>query len=718
MDADSSPTLISVIVPAFDAAATLAETLASIAAQRHRAIEILIVDDGSTDDTGAIARAFCAAEPRARVITRDNGGVAAARNSGIAAARGRFVAPIDADDLWHPDYLCKLVARALAAHPTPTLIYAPCRLIDQASRVVGSGLNAGVEGAAPYRMMYANLVGNGSGMLIAREAAIAAGGYDVRLRAAGCEGYEDYLLQLMLASTGPVATVGEYLVGYRQRDGAMSADQARMARSQRLARTIHAEATTLAAPPGWMARWMGGRRLLLLAGAQAGAQGDGGRVTAAVGSLARALLHDPVAAAVAVAGRARSTVLPGRRLAPPHFRDVDPTTPDGGGLLGRSTLPRWFARLQLRRLQRIAALDRGALLPAVIVAPTFVTQAASPPAVAPAVKASQPAVSVVLPVHNGARYVELSIRSILAQTFTDYEIIVGDDGSDDGTDVILDRLRREFPAIQVVRRDRKSGLSNAANFVVSHARGDLVAVAHADDLAYPERLARQVGVLAEHRDAVLVGSPAAGIDPHGVEIHPANLWRVTHPTVFAPFAHSSVMFRRAAFSDVGGYRPQADFWEDLDLYWRLAGIGKLLVLPHALTAYRYSSDSARERDDAGRVERSLQRMYDRAHAAARQGGAEPEDAEHGRLHPRVFVARSWLHVWTGQRTNVLPRLLRHGDLRWNGATAQALIFVVWATLAPRLLRHLLRTATRARNRLVRRKAPPLVPIVWRPFDPS
>ncbi|HEY0324667.1 MAG TPA: glycosyltransferase family A protein, partial [Allosphingosinicella sp.] len=96
-----------------------------------------------------------------------------------------------------------------------------------------------------------------------------------------------------------------------------------------------------------------------------------------------------------------------------------------------------------------------------------------------------PAVSVVLPVHNGRDFVETSIRSVLAQDFTDFELVVGDDGSDDGTDEVLAKLAAEDVRIRLLRRPSKSGLARSANWVISEARAPLVAIAHADDIYDP-----------------------------------------------------------------------------------------------------------------------------------------------------------------------------------------------------------------------------------------
>ena len=330
-----------------------------------------------------------------------------------------------------------------------------------------------------------------------------------------------------------------------------------------------------------------------------------------------------------------------------------------------------------------------------------------------------PEVSVVLPVHNGARFIEAAIRSIAGQSFRNFELIVGDDGSDDGTPDILRRLKNEFHALRLMRREQKSGLASAANWVASLARAELIAVAHADDLSHPDRLARQVEVMAANPRAVLVGSVGVGIDAQGRKVHAPNLWRCVRPTVFAPIAHSSAMIRRSAFHRVGGYRALANYWEDLDLYWRLAEIGSLLVLPVPMTSYRYSTDSARERDNSMKVERAIQLMYDHANAMAVSGRVEvAETPVSARMNPRIFVARSWVHVWTGQRAPVFLNMLRHGRLGPDLASAQALVFVALASTAPRSFRKLLQGLTWLRNRVAGRELQGTDILEWRPVPPA
>ena len=325
--------------------------------------------------------------------------------------------------------------------------------------------------------------------------------------------------------------------------------------------------------------------------------------------------------------------------------------------------------------------------------------------------------TVALPVHNGMPHIEESVRSLLAQSFADFELIIGDDGSDDMTGDVLARLASEDDRIRLLRRDGKSGPAAAANWVISHARAPLIAIAHADDIAHPERLRRQVELFLDHANVVLVGALNIGIDADGRIVHPPNLWRIAFPTSFAPMAHSSIMFRRAAFEAVGGYRQAADCWEDLDLYWRLSRRGRILVIPEILTRYRYSGISLRERAQVEGLEQSLERMY--RSVALFQKGDDYDflltgTASGGRVHPRIFVARSWMRVWSGKRSIVFGQMLRRARFGFDLPSAQSFAFVLWASVSPKSLRLVLQGVTHLRNRIVQARMgrPPF--IEWQP----
>ena len=102
--------LISCIVPVYNGERHLEEALDSILAQRWRPLEVLVVDDGSTDGSGAIARCMAERLPEVRVLTQENSGPVVARNTGLAACRGELICFLDADDLWHPEKLVRQIA--------------------------------------------------------------------------------------------------------------------------------------------------------------------------------------------------------------------------------------------------------------------------------------------------------------------------------------------------------------------------------------------------------------------------------------------------------------------------------------------------------------------------------------------------------------------------------------------------------------------------------
>lgn len=265
-----------------------------------------------------------------------------------------------------------------------------------------------------------------------------------------------------------------------------------------------------------------------------------------------------------------------------------------------------------------------------------------------------------MPVHNGMPFLEASVRSILGQSFGDFELVIGDDASSDGSSEVIRRLADSDERIRVLRRDRKSGLVGAANWVVSEARAPLVALAHADDISVPGRLASQMRHMSARPDAVLIGGLCRGIDAWGACVHPPNLWRVLRQSAFAAFAHPSIMFRRASFIAAGGYREQANYWEDLDLYWRLARLGAILVMPDVLVDYRYSKVSARMRDADRLVENALDRMYRSASLQADGEGPDsaPPTADDTSVDPRVFITRSWTAVWSRERSNASPAMMQ------------------------------------------------------------
>ncbi|MDT0575465.1 glycosyltransferase family 2 protein [Croceicoccus sp. F390] len=228
--------MVSVIVPAFNAAATLEETLLSVRDQTHRNLEIIVIDDGSHDRTREIGERQASLDPRIRVISQPNGGVAVARNHGIEQARGAFVAPVDADDLWRPRKIERQLRALRAAGPETGLIYCWSAAIDENGDVISRSSTPSHAGDVLPQLFYGNFVGNGSSALMRKEAILAAGGYDPTLRARKAQGCEDWKLYLLLAERTHFAVVPDYLVGYRQTSAAMSGDVSQMLRSDAIVR--------------------------------------------------------------------------------------------------------------------------------------------------------------------------------------------------------------------------------------------------------------------------------------------------------------------------------------------------------------------------------------------------------------------------------------------------------------------------------------------------
>ena len=235
-DAGDGPDLVTVVVPAYNAAATLDETLQSVRAQTYANLEILVIDDGSTDETPAIAARHAQEDPRLRVIRQQNGGVARARNRGVAEAKGAFIAPVDSDDLWRPEKIELQMQAMVQGGEKVGLVYTWFALVDGKSMVYEAHNRPNEEGSVLQAMYRANVVGNGSSPLMRKDAILAAGGYEPALRDANAQGCEDLLLYATIAETHDFALVKGFLTGYRQTPDNMSGDASQMIRSWEIVR--------------------------------------------------------------------------------------------------------------------------------------------------------------------------------------------------------------------------------------------------------------------------------------------------------------------------------------------------------------------------------------------------------------------------------------------------------------------------------------------------
>jgi glycosyltransferase involved in cell wall biosynthesis len=232
----------------------------------------------------------------------------------------------------------------------------------------------------------------------------------------------------------------------------------------------------------------------------------------------------------------------------------------------------------------------------------------------------EPLISVLFPVYNGEKYLAQAVDSILAQTLADFELIIIDDGSTDGSLARLKLYERD-PRVRLISRPN-TGITGALNEMIGLSRGRYLARMDSDDAAAPERFAKQVEYLNAHPECVIVGSRVMIMDPYGSPVSPTGQ-KLTHEEIDAELltsgggwamVHPSVMMRKEAVARVGGYRSQWRHCEDHDLYLRLAEVGKVANLPEPLLWYRRHYGSInfnKASEQAAQKEALLREAYER-----------------------------------------------------------------------------------------------------------
>ena len=230
----SKEPLVSVIIPAYNAERFIARTLHSVLTQTYSKIEVIVVDDGSSDRTAEIVGAIAQQDKRVMLLQQPNSGVAAARNLGIQKAQGEFIAPIDADDIWYPENLEKQVKCLMEADPLVGLVYSWSVDIDENDVPTGAFRAAEIEGDVYMTLLCHNFLGNASASMFRRECIEKVGNYDREMRKKNGQGCEDWDLYLRIAENYQVRVVSEFLIGYRRFSESMSCDYTTMARSHEL----------------------------------------------------------------------------------------------------------------------------------------------------------------------------------------------------------------------------------------------------------------------------------------------------------------------------------------------------------------------------------------------------------------------------------------------------------------------------------------------------
>ncbi|MBW0014700.1 glycosyltransferase family A protein [Mycobacterium sp.] len=280
-----------------------------------------------------------------------------------------------------------------------------------------------------------------------------------------------------------------------------------------------------------------------------------------------------------------------------------------------------------------------------------------------------PRVSVVVPAYNSAAFIDATMRSILGQTFTDFELVVSDHSSTDGTWEAL----QQFAADRRVRLSRlASGGGAAANWnaVTDLATGEFIKLVCGDDLLSRDCLAQQVTAMEAHAKAVMVASPRDIIDAAGTtvlrnrglaglrgEVHGPEAIRRTVLAGTNIFGEpAAVLFRRAALVEAGGWDGRFPYLIDLATYCAVLLRGSLVAVPLTLASFRVSQSQWSVQLVRAQAEQSI--GFSREFAAANPGLLRPRHLLVGNLRARANAyGRRAAYRWLGRRmrTDATPR---------------------------------------------------------------
>jgi len=220
-------------------------------------------------------------------------------------------------------------------------------------------------------------------------------------------------------------------------------------------------------------------------------------------------------------------------------------------------------------------------------------------------------VTVLMPVYNAGKYVAEAIRSVLQQSFKDFQLLIINDGSTDNTEAIIRSFQDE--RIHLINQCHK-GIAAALNKGLSKAESVYIARFDADDICFTQRLEQQVSFLDTHDNYVTVGCEAEYISEDGQHLFNFKCIGHTHDEIiekiysFCPFIHSSVMYRKDAVINAGGYCERAHNFEDYFLWIKLLKHGKFYNLPQQLVRIRFNPASVTiDERWRGRIFRKMKR---------------------------------------------------------------------------------------------------------------
>lgn len=288
--------------------------------------------------------------------------------------------------------------------------------------------------------------------------------------------------------------------------------------------------------------------------------------------------------------------------------------------------------------------------------------------------------SVLMGVFNGEGYLPEAMDSILAQTLRDFELIIVDDGSTDGSPKILADYAARDSRVKIIHQ-KNAGLTAALNAAAKVATAPLLARMDPDDVALPTRFEKQVAYFDVHPDVTLLGTRVILIDPYGTAYnwpqHPLTHEEIDEKLMAGEgwaIVHPAAMFRRDAFEKVGGYNEKYRTSQDFDLWLRMAETGRLANLEEPLLKYRQHLASANFAKAEQQKKLKIQ-ILNEAHA---RRGLPPLDAS--TLPPPPVsdpydMRKRW--GWAAIREHNLPAARKHA---WENVKARPTSIEPWKLL--------------------------------------
>ncbi len=522
--------LVSVIIPAYNGDRYIAEAVETVLNQNYPNVELIVVDDGSTDRTQQVLEPYF---PQIHALSQSNQGVAAARNQGIEAAQGELIALLDQDDRFLPDKLTAQVA-IFQGNPTVGVVNSGWRLIDAEGHPIST-----IEPwhDLPHLTLETWLTRTPilpSALMFRRELWQQVGGFDSRF-----DGVDDVEFVWRLALAGCEAMwLPEVTVDYRQHSRTVSQQKA----AERAQVFITAQDHFFNQPnlPDSICQleataryegltWMGWHLY------------HTGHFSEMANFLFKSLSHTPYTQRITIAdwlkrftGYCQSY---GYEFEIESFR----------------ILPGWQPLIQK-------------ILPD-----------------------KRPRVSVIIPAYNCDQYIERAVKSVLEQTYKNYELIVVDDGSTDQTEQVLSGYQDVIHYIYQANQ----GAAIARNHGCEMAQGEFLAFLDGDDFFLPDKLKEQVACFEENQSIDLVQSGWIMVNQVGEGLTEVTPWKVAPELNLETWVlhkcvrPSALMIRKIWWEKVGGFDHRYPPTEDLDFVLRLGLMGcKAVWLKKVHACYR------------------------------------------------------------------------------------------------------------------------------------